>query len=126
MLVCILISVIYFAHWGDESSHFPFHVICLSSHFSLNSPNSYFTIRMKNKPAFPPKGRRPCGSPLGTSASQFGMTPQETNLVNNIIQHKDFSMESLKHPKIQQIIKQRKGRWVQVSWYIVLNLILIL
>lgn len=81
---------------------------------------------MKNKPAFAPKGRRPCGSPLGTSASQFGMTPQETNLVNNIIQHKDFSMESLKHPKIQQIIKQRKGRWVQVSWYIVLNLILIL
>lgn len=68
---------------------------------------------MKNKPAFSPKGRRPSGGLLGTSASQFGMTPHETKLVTNIIQHKDFSMESLKHPKIQQIIKQRKGRWVK-------------
>ena len=48
-----------------------------------------------------------------TAAIQFSMTPQETRLINDIVQYKDTSMQSLKHPKVQEIIKTRKGRWVK-------------
>ena len=48
-----------------------------------------------------------------TAAIQFSMNPQETRLINNIVQYKDTSMQSLKHPKVQEIIKTRKGRWVK-------------
>eukprot|EP00571_Detonula_confervacea_P008773 CAMPEP_0172321782 /NCGR_PEP_ID=MMETSP1058-20130122/44286_1 /TAXON_ID=83371 /ORGANISM="Detonula confervacea, Strain CCMP 353" /LENGTH=573 /DNA_ID=CAMNT_0013037377 /DNA_START=185 /DNA_END=1906 /DNA_ORIENTATION=- len=41
------------------------------------------------------------------------MTPEETKLVISIIQQNDPSLESLKQPTVQVIIKQRKGRWVQ-------------
>ena len=48
-----------------------------------------------------------------TVAIQFSMTPQEARLINDIVRYKDTSMQSLKHPKVQEIIKTRKGRWVK-------------
>jgi len=48
-----------------------------------------------------------------TAAIQFSLTPQETRLINDIVQYKDTSMQSLKHPKVQEIIKTRKGRLVK-------------
>lgn len=41
------------------------------------------------------------------------MTQQETKLIISIVQQNDPSLESLKQTKVQLIIKQRKGRWVQ-------------
>ena len=48
-----------------------------------------------------------------TNQIQFSMTPQETRLITDIVQYNDTSMQSLKHPKVQEIIKTRKGRWVK-------------
>jgi hypothetical protein len=44
---------------------------------------------------------------------QFGMTMEETGLIIGVVRQSDPSLDSLKHPKVQVIIKQRKGRWVQ-------------
>lgn len=52
---------------------------------------------------------------LDALAAEYSLTPQETRLVNDIVDFNDNSMKSMKHPKIQEIIRQRKGRWVQVS-----------
>jgi len=50
---------------------------------------------------------------ISSLASQFQMTQEETQLVISIVQQPDPSLELLKHPKVTELIKQRKGRWVQ-------------
>lgn len=60
-------------------------------------------------------GGRKDQSPLDALATQFDLTHDETALIVSIVQKPDTSLETLKHPKVLQMIKQRKGRWVQVS-----------
>ena len=58
---------------------------------------------------------RPNADPSRALTAQFGMTPEEAELIVRIIQEKDPSLESLKHPKVQEMILERKGRWSRVS-----------
>ena len=50
-------------------------------------------------------------------ANQYGMTREDMELIVYDIQQKDLSLEWLKQPRMQQIVKHRKGRWVHVSAY---------
>ncbi len=50
-------------------------------------------------------------------ATRYGMTREEMELIVYDIQQKDLSLEWLKQPRAQQIVKHRKGRWVHVSVY---------
>ena len=50
-------------------------------------------------------------------ANQYGMTREDMELIVYDIQQKDLSLEWLKQPQMQQIVKHRKGRWVHVSAY---------
>ena len=50
-------------------------------------------------------------------ANQYGMTREDMELIVYDIQQKELSLEWLKQPRMQQIVKHRKGRWVHVSAY---------
>lgn len=52
-------------------------------------------------------------NPAQALATQFRLTPEETRYIIGLVQQNDPSIESLKQPKVQELIKQRKGRWVQ-------------
>ena len=44
------------------------------------------------------------------------LTPEEASLVNIIIQDDNAPIEVITHSKVQDIMKQRKGRWIRVSF----------
>ena len=48
-------------------------------------------------------------------ANRYGMTREDMESIVYDIQQKDLSLEWLKQPRVQQIVKHRKGRWVHVS-----------
>ena len=48
-------------------------------------------------------------------ANRYGMTCEDVELMVYDIQQKDISLEWLKQPRVQHIVKHRKGRWVHVS-----------
>jgi len=50
-------------------------------------------------------------------AKRYGMAREDMELIVYDIQQKDVSLEWLKQPRVQQIVKHRKGRWVHVSAY---------
>lgn len=52
--------------------------------------------------------------PMIVLANRFQMTRAETEQIVSIAQDADPSLESLQHAKVKDIIRQRKGRWVQV------------
>jgi len=54
-------------------------------------------------------------SPIQALASQLRLTREDTEFVIKIVKHNDPPLEWLNDPKVINIIKQRKGRWVQVS-----------
>ena len=48
-------------------------------------------------------------------ASQYGMTREEMEEIFKHTQQQEQTLEWLKQPRVQRIVKHRKGRWVQVS-----------
>ncbi len=78
--------------------------------FSFNTPSLKNIIKMN---IIEPEQRR-----IQELATRYGMTREEMELIIYDIQQKDLSLEWLKQPRVQQIIKHRKGRWVHVSAYV--------
>ena len=47
-------------------------------------------------------------------ASQYEMKREEMEVIVNDIQHQEQTLEWLTQPRVQNIVKHRKGRWTQV------------